>query len=106
MVSLKDYRNASLKTTSDGQNITTNITFGQNSVQIQGVPGFSRDFLLSLFSLLPGNSAVAMVESNQSEATFNLISDREWETGSYILTAAVYSQGRVSGIKQEVVEVR
>jgi len=106
MLSLQDFSNSSLITSTDGQNVTTAISLGQKSQEILGVPGISRDFLMNLFLLLPANSAVGMVESNQSETTFNLITDREWDKGSYVLTAAVYSQGRIEGIKQGIVEVK
>jgi methanogen extracellular protein (TIGR04279 family) len=105
MISLKNYRNASLITSTDGQSINSTISLGERSENFQGVPSISRDFLMTLFSLLPANSAIGMVESNQSEVSLNLITDQEWERGDYILTAAAYSHGRITSIGQRIVEV-
>jgi methanogen extracellular protein (TIGR04279 family) len=61
---------------------------------------------MKVLYLLPMNSAVGMQESNESGTEILLITDREWEKGSYILTCGVYSPGiGLLGLKQMSVEV-
>ncbi len=110
IVSRKDYEGAKLEITSNGNDskddLKSTIAFGNRSIQIQGLPTISTDLFMNISTILPQNSAVSMEKSSKPEAEFYLMTDPEWERGSYILTCAVYSSGKgVLGMKQMAVEV-
>jgi methanogen extracellular protein (TIGR04279 family) len=110
MISRQDYENASLHIASNGTEGSLNSTLSlkDKSMQMQGLPAISSDLLMKVLYLLPMNSAVGMQEAkaNESVTEILLITDREWEKGSYILTCGVYSPGSgLLGLKQMAVEV-
>ena len=104
MISMKDYKNASLHRVNGTQNFT--LSLGSKSLEIGGMPSLSTDLLMKVMYLLPQNSAVGMQESQNPEADLALITDAQWPKGIYILTCAIYSPGQgLIGLKQEAVEV-
>jgi len=108
MISRQDYENTSLHITGNGTEGSLNSTLSlkDNSMQMQGLPAISSELLMKVLYLLPMNSAVGMQESNESGTEILLITDREWEKGSYILTCAVYiAKSGLLGLKQMAVEV-
>jgi methanogen extracellular protein (TIGR04279 family) len=108
MISCRDYENTSLHIASNNTEGSLNSTLSlkDKSMQMQGLPVISSDLLMKVLYLLPMNSAVGMQESNESGTEILLITDREWEKGSYILTCGVYSPGiGLLGLKQMSVEV-
>ena len=108
MISKQDYDSAKLEisTNNTSQGLLTSIFLGNESRQIQGLPSISSQFLMGMLPILPQNSAIAMQESNESEAKLVLITDNTWQKGSYILTSAVYAPGKgILGLKQTAVEV-
>ena len=110
MISRRDYENASLHIASNGTEGSLNSTLSlkDKSMQMQGLPAISSDLLMKVLYLLPMNSAVGMQEAkaNESGTEILLITDREWEKGSYILTCGVYSPGSgLLGLKQMAVEI-
>jgi methanogen extracellular protein (TIGR04279 family) len=108
MISKQDYDSAKLEisTNNTSQGLLTSIFLGNESRQIQGLPAVSSQFLMGMLPILPQNSAIAMQESNESEAKLVLITDNTWQKGSYILTSAVYAPGKgILGLKQTAVEV-
>jgi len=108
MMSRKDYENASLDI---AKNNTTNIfditlSLGSKSLQIQGPPKISTEFLMNLLTLLPTNSAVGLQESTQPGVDLILLPEKSWEKGEYILTGGIYSPGKgLLGTKQSEIEV-
>ena len=110
MISRRDYENASLHIASNGTEGSLNSTLSlkDKSMQMQGLPAISSDLLMKVLYLLPMNSAVGMQEAKADElgTEILLITDREWEKGSYILTCGVYSHGSgLLGLKQMEVEI-
>jgi methanogen extracellular protein (TIGR04279 family) len=107
MVSRKDYEGIRLNiTSSGGHNLTSAIEWGNRTMQIQGLPSLSSDFVLKLLSMLPENSAVGMQDSTKPEAGFHLITDPEWARGDYILICVAYSsESGMLGMGQKEVEV-
>jgi len=108
LISRKDYENARLvldiKDTDESLNST--VSLGNKSMKMQGPPRFSMELLLQTLYLLPRNSTAGMQESKDPGADILLITDSEWEKGSYILTCGVYSSEKgLWGLKQEAVEV-
>jgi len=103
-----DYENASLDIF---KNKTTNIfditlSLGSKSLQIQGPPKISTEFLMNLLTLLPTNSAVGLQESTQPGVDLILLPEKSWEKGEYILTGGIYSPGKgLLGTKQSEIEV-
>ena len=107
MISRKDYENASLKLDTNGtkESLKSTLTLGDKSMQIQ-LSNISSEQLMPLLYLLPENSAIGIQESKESWADILLITDENWDKGSYILTYAVYSPGKgLLGLNQETVEV-
>lgn len=108
MISREDYENAKMSLASNGPSdaLNTTISIRDRSIQSPGLPRMSSDMLMNAFSLLPPNSAVGLHESEEAEVELQLLTDTQWEKGSYILILIVYSpkEGLI-GLKQEVVEV-
>jgi methanogen extracellular protein (TIGR04279 family) len=107
MISRKDYENASLKLDTNGtmESRKSTLILGDKSMQIQ-LSNISSEQLMPLLYLLPENSAIGIQESKESWADILLITDENWDKGSYILTYAVYSPGKgLLGLNQETVEV-
>ena len=110
MISRRDYENASLHIASNGSEGSLNSTLSlkDKSMQMQGLPAISSDLLMKVLYILPMDSAVGMQEAKADESGTEilLITDREWEKGSYILTCGVYSP-RIGllGLKQIAVEI-
>ena len=108
LVSRKDYENARLVLVSKGteESLNSTLSVGNKSMQMRGLPSLSMELLMQMLYLLPRNSTAGMQESKDSGADILLITDPEWEKGSYILTCGVYSSGKgLWGLKQEAVEV-
>ncbi len=103
----QDYENASILISSRGpaEMPNTTLTLAGKSVQMPGTPKIS-DLLMNAFTILPRNSAVGLQESNDDEVELQLVTDAQWEKGSYILICFVYSPDEgLIGAKQETVEV-
>jgi hypothetical protein len=107
MLSRQDFENARLVMITNGtrESLNTTIRLGGNSTAISGMPRISSEFLLGLIALLPENSAIAMLNSTNSQVELNLITDSSWKNGDYILTTAAYSQGNLIGLNQSTIEV-
>jgi hypothetical protein len=108
MISRKDYENASLGLVKNEttNSLDLNLSLGSKSMQIQGPPKISSEFLMNLLPLLPANSAVGLQESTQPGVDLILLTDKPWEKGEYILTGGIYSREKgLLGLKQSVVEV-
>lgn len=108
LISMKDYKSARLNISTNGteKSLSTNISLGDRTQEIEGLPSLSLQMLMGLMAVLPSNSAVAYQQSRNSEAELNMISDAQWDKGSYILTCAVYYSGKgLIGLGQKVIEV-
>ncbi len=108
LTSKKDYDSARLNISTNGtqKGLITNISMGNKSHEIEGLPTLSLQLLLGILVVLPPNSAAAYQQSKDPEAELNLISDEHSKNGSYILTCAVYSSGKgLIGLGQKAVEV-
>ncbi|MCJ7444368.1 MAG: hypothetical protein MUO26_07560 [Methanotrichaceae archaeon] len=108
LVPRQDYVNSKIVVSGNSSaNLLTNISIGNKSAQIDGLPRLSSDLIYGLMSILPSNSTAAFQESNQSEIDFFMITDSSWEKGEYILTTAVY-QPRIglTGLNQETIEIK
>lgn len=108
MISSQDYATAKLNLTTNGteESLLTTISLDNNSMQVQGMPRISTDLLMNLTAILPQNCALAMQPSTEPEVELNLLTDRTWTKGEYILTSAVYSSGEgLMGLRQDRVEV-
>jgi methanogen extracellular protein (TIGR04279 family) len=108
LISRKDYENARLVLVIKGtdESLNSTLSIGTKSMQMRELPSLSMELLMQMLYLLPRNSTAGMQESKDSGADILLITDPEWEKGSYILTCGVYSSGKgLWGMKQEAVEV-
>ncbi len=108
LISRKDYENARLILASKGteESLNSTLSIGNKSMQMRGLPSLSSELLMQMLYLLPQDSTAGMQESKDSGADILLITDPEWEKGSYILTCGVYASGKgLWGLRQEAVEV-
>ena len=70
IVSLETYRKASIRTSSEGSkgSMTSMISIGNESMKIVGEPRISQGMVDQILPILPEDSALAMVDSNKTEA--------------------------------------
>lgn len=102
MISRDDCYNASLHLSED-MNLTVSV--GNSSATLPGIPS-TPDMVTGLLYLFPPNSAVGMVESTDRSAHIQMITDRDWDPGKYMLICGVYSpEEGAMGIKLQEVEV-
>ena len=87
------------------EGLNTTISLGSNSAEISGMPRISYDFILSLLSVLPENSALATLNSTNPRVGLTFITDPSWKKGDYLLNTVVYSQGKLIGLNQSTIEV-
>ncbi len=108
MISSQDYATARLNLTTNGteESLLTTIALGNNSLEIEGMPSISSEFLTKILYMLPQNSTITYQESTKPEAELYLFTDPAWAKGEYILTSAVYSPDEgLMGLRQDRVEV-
>lgn len=107
IVSWETYRESRINMNSDVSRagMTSTIGVGNESLKIIGEPKISQSLVDQILPILPEDSALALSESNKTEAEMYLIHDGEWKPGRYVLTCGVYSNNGLDGIKQKTIEM-
>lgn len=107
IVSWETYRESRIDMNSDVSRagMTSTIGVGNESLKIIGEPKISQSLVDQILTILPEDSALAMSESNKTEAEMYLMHDGEWKPGRYVLTCGVYSDNGLGGIKQKIIEM-
>lgn len=103
--SLTEYRDARIDMKSARSGMTSTISIGNESLEIQGEPKVSRSLMEKLLPILPPDSAIAMEKSNKTESEISLLTDVTWKPGKYVLTCGVYSSKGLDGISQKIIEI-
>ena len=99
------FENSSLSLVSgdEGMNATMEIDGSFREISTKNI---SMAVLMDLLMLMPSNSGIALPDMQEGEASFALITDRDWEGGSYILTCiAVTEDLKLVGIAERELEV-
>ncbi len=107
LVPANDYEAANLTMTGNGtrQGTWFAINTGVDSVEIPGDLDVSMDLLVDLLVLFPSNSAVALQDTPKQDAELYLITEPDWEPGTYILTSIVLVEGGIIGLEQVELEL-
>jgi methanogen extracellular protein (TIGR04279 family) len=107
LASWTDYTGARINMKSNGSKsgMTSKISIGNESLEIQGEPKISKNLVEKLLLILPQDSALALEESNRTESEINLLTDVAWKPGRYVLTCGVYSSKGLDGISQKIIEM-
>lgn len=107
IVSWETYRESRIDMNSDFSRVgmTSTIDVGNESLKIVGEPKISQSLVDQILPILPQDSALALSESDKTEAEMYLIHDGEWKPGKYVLTCGVYSNNGLGGIKQKIIEM-
>lgn len=107
IVSWETYRESRIDMNSDVSRagMTSTIGVGNESLKIIGEPKISQSLVDQILPIFPEDSALAMSESNKTEAEMYLMHDGEWKPGRYVLTCGVYSDNGLGGIKQKIIEM-
>ncbi len=108
MISSQDYStaNISLFASDTAENVSSTISLSNNSMQVEGLPGISIEFIMNLLNLLPQNSGIAMQELREHTVELYIITEPNLAKGEYILTCAAYSSDRgLIGLRQKTIEV-
>lgn len=107
IVSWETYRKSRIDMNSDVSRVgmTSIIGVGNESLKIVGEPKISQSLVDQILPILPEDSALALSESNKTEAEMYLMHDGEWKPGRYVLTCGVYSNQGLGGIKQKIIEM-
>jgi len=101
MLSISDYECMKLIPGNDG----LNVSFRNRSASLPLVKP-SIPALMEMLDVLPEDGAVGMQESNETKADVLLMTSPESESGTFIVTAAVYAPGRgLIGLRQGRIEV-
>ncbi|MCJ7443265.1 MAG: hypothetical protein MUO26_01820 [Methanotrichaceae archaeon] len=92
LVPERDFKESNLiaSKNSSTNDIFLTIKIGNKSMNVEGLPVITPDFVMSLTSVLPTNNAIAAMESDQEMAELYLLTDPSWEKGYYILTCAIF----------------
>ncbi len=101
------YEAANLTMTGNGTRRGTwfAINMGADSVEFPGDLDVSMDLLMDLLVLFPPNSAVALQDTPKQEAELYLITEPDWEPGTYILTSVVLVEDGIIGLEQVELEL-
>jgi methanogen extracellular protein (TIGR04279 family) len=107
LASWTDYVGARINMKSNGSKsgMTSTISIGNESLEIQGEPKVSRKLVEKLLPIQPQDSALAFEESNRTESEINLLTDVVWKPGRYVLTCGVYSSKGLDGISQKIIDM-
>jgi methanogen extracellular protein (TIGR04279 family) len=107
IVSAEDYRGLSLNITGDGTSNGTLITatWIGDPMEVQGDFDVSWDLLARLLMIFPMNSAAALQDSADGEVELYMITEDDWEPGTYVLTCIVLSDDAVVGLDQMKVAI-
>ncbi|MHC1594630.1 MAG: TIGR04279 domain-containing protein [Methanotrichaceae archaeon] len=106
LVPSSGYEAANLTMTGNGtrQGTWFAINVGADSVEIPGDLDVSMDLLMELLVLFP-HSTVALQDTTEQEAELYLITEPDWEPGTYILTSAVLVEDGIIGLEQVELEL-
>ena len=99
---LADYENINMTViTNDGfQDAKFTINWGGNSLEIFENSKIYSAILMNLLIMFPANSAAALQESTKPVDDLYLITDFDWEPGTYILICGVLSEKGLVGLKE------
>lgn len=105
MLSDRDYRGLDLNITGDGTISGTQIAVAwkDDEFEIQGDFHPEWELFAELLMIFPENSAAAVQDSPDGEVDLNLITEKSWVPGPYVLTCCSISEGTVVGINQTAV---
>lgn len=107
IVSAEDYRGLSLNITGDGTSNGTLITatWVGDPMEVQGDFDVSWDLFARLLMIFPQDSAAALQDSADSDVELYMITEDDWEPGTYVLTCCALSDDAVVGLNQTEVVI-